>query len=61
VDKQARVCRLQLTGHPGETLELELVAAAAAGAQAVGVRVGVHVKFDSGMGRLGIKDPAEAR
>ncbi len=55
------MCRLQLTGHPGETLELELVAAAAAGAQAVGVRVGVHVKFDSGMGRLGIKDPAEAR
>jgi alanine racemase len=38
----------------------EFVAAAAARAQAVGVRVGVHVKFDSGMGRLGIKDPAEA-
>jgi len=39
----------------------EFVAAAAAAAQIAGVRVGVHVKLDSGMGRLGTKDPAEAR
>ena len=31
----------------------EFVAAAAAAAQAAGVPVGVHVKLDTGMGRLG--------
>jgi alanine racemase len=37
------------------------VAAAGAGARSAGVRVGVHVKLDTGMGRLGTKDPVEAR
>jgi alanine racemase len=39
----------------------EFVAAAAAAAQATGVPVGVHVKLDTGMGRLGTKEPDEAR
>jgi alanine racemase len=39
----------------------EFVAAAAAAAQATGVPVGVHVKLDTGMGRLGTKTPDEAR
>jgi alanine racemase len=39
----------------------EFVAAVAAAARAAGARVGVHVKLDTGMGRLGTKDPVEAR
>lgn len=39
----------------------EFVAAASAAAEATGVPVGVHVKLDTGMGRLGTKEPDEAR
>jgi alanine racemase len=37
------------------------VAAAGAAARRAGVRVSVHVKLDTGMRRLGTKDPGEAR
>jgi alanine racemase len=39
----------------------EFVAAAATAARATGVPVGVHVKLDTGMGRLGTTEPDEAR
>jgi alanine racemase len=39
----------------------EFAAAAGAAARGAGVRIGVHVKLDTGMGRLGTKDPREAR
>ena len=38
----------------------EFVAAATMAAQAAGVEVGIHVKLDTGMGRLGTIDPDEA-
>ena len=37
------------------------VAAAGTAARRASMRVGVHVKLDTGMGRLGTKDPGEAR
>jgi alanine racemase len=39
----------------------DFVATAATAAQATGVRVGIHVKLDTGMGRLGTTNPDEAR
>ncbi|MDP8944261.1 MAG: alanine racemase [Actinomycetota bacterium] len=38
-----------------------LVDAIAANARAAGIPARIHVKLDTGMGRLGTKDPAEAR